>query len=124
MRKLRMTIGDVVIRAELFDTPTADALYKAAPFTASAMTWGDEVYFATPVGMPREPDARTVMEAGELAFWTDGDAIAIGYGPTPASQGDEIRLASPANVWGRALDDVMKLRAVSAGAAIKVEHEK
>lgn len=123
MRKLRMTIGDVVIRAELFDTPTADALYKAAPFTASAMTWGDEVYFATPVSVPRESDARTVMEAGELAFWTDGDAIAIGFGPTPVSQGDEIRLASPSNVWGRALDDVQQLHAVAGGAAISVEHE-
>lgn len=124
MRKLRMTIGDVVIRAELFDTPTADAIYEAAPFTASAMTWGDEVYFATPVSVPREGDARTVMEAGELAFWTDGDAIAIGFGPTPVSQGDEIRLASPSNVWGRALDDVHQLHAVAAGAAITVDRDE
>lgn len=123
MRKLRMTIGDVVIRAELFDTPTADAIYAAAPFTASAMTWGDEVYFATPVSVPREADARTVMEAGELAFWTDGDAIAIGFGPTPISQGDEIRLASPSNVWGQALDDVQQLHAVSSGAAITVDRD-
>ena len=39
MRKLKMTIGSVTIRAELFDTPTADALYEAAPFTASATPW-------------------------------------------------------------------------------------
>ena len=121
MRKLKMTIGSVTIRAELFDTPTADALYEAAPFTASAMTWGDEVYFSTPVGVDREGDARAVVEAGELAYWPDGDAIAIGFGPTPISRGDEIRLASPCNLWGRALDDVQQLRSVSAGAAINVE---
>ena len=121
MGKLRMTIGSVVIHAELFDTPTANELYEAAPFTSSAMTWGDEVYFATPISPAREPDARAVVEAGEMAFWTDGDAIAIGFGPTPISQGDEIRLASPANIWGRALDDVQQLRSVSAGAQITVE---
>jgi uncharacterized protein len=121
MRQLKMTIGDVVIRAELHDTPTAGALYAAAPFEAHASTWGDEVYFRTPVAQAREPGAKAVVEPGELAFWPDGDAIAIGFGPTPISRGDECRLASPCNIWGRAIDDVRPLRAVQNGAAIKVE---
>jgi hypothetical protein len=121
MRQLKITIGGVPIRAELFDTPTAAALYEAAPFDAAASTWGDEVYFGTPVSCAREADARAVVEPGELAFWPDGDAIAIGFGPTPISRGDECRLASPCNIWGKALDDVAALRAVRAGAAIKVE---
>lgn len=121
MRTLMLTIGSVVIRAELLDTPTAAALYDAAPFSGTAQTWGEEVYFATPVAPPREADARDVVEAGELAFWPDGNAIAIGFGPTPISRGDEIRLASPCNVWGRAFDDVRRLRAVRAGEAITVE---
>jgi hypothetical protein len=120
MRQLTMTIGDIEIRAELLDTPTADTLYDAAPFDAAASTWGDEVYFRTPVSCAREADARAVVEPGELAFWPDGDAIAIGFGPTPISHGDECRLASPCNIWGRALDDVQQLRPVRAGAAIRV----
>ena len=121
MRQLKITIGEVPIRAELFDTPTAAALYEAAPFDAVASTWGEEVYFATPVSCAREAAARTVVDPGELAFWPDGDAIAIGFGRTPISQGDECRLASPCNVWARALDDVKALRSVRAGATIKVE---
>jgi hypothetical protein len=121
MRKLKMTVGDVVIRAELLETPTAAALYAAAPFEARASTWGEEVYFRTPVSQAREPGAKDVVEPGELAFWPDGDAIAIGFGRTSISRGDECRLASPCNIWGRAEDDVGALRAVQSGAPIKVE---
>lgn len=122
MRKLRMTFGRITLHAELFDTPTARALYEAAPFESRATTWGDEIYFRTPVHLDdREPDARDVVEPGELAFWLEGDAIAIGYGPTPMSEADEIRLATPANVWGRALEDVRRLGEVEAGALIRVE---
>lgn len=121
MRRLKLVIGSLDIVVELFDTPTADAIWNAAPFSAKAMTWGEEVYFTTPVACRREKDARAVVEKGELVFWCDGDAIAIGFGRTPASQGDEIRLASPCNLWGRTRDDVTKLKSVRAGAAIRVE---
>ena len=121
MRKLKMTIGGIEITAELLDTPTADAIYQNLPFSSTARTWGEEVYFDTPVTSENEADARDVVEAGELAFWLAGTAIAIGFGPTPVSQGEEIRLASPCNVWGRAVEDVRGLMVVKDGDPITVE---
>ncbi len=121
MRKLKMTIGGIEITAELFDTPTADAIYENLPFSSTARTWGEEVYFDTPVTSENEADARDVVEAGELAFWLAGNAIAIGFGPTRVSQGEEIRLASPCNVWGRAVEDVRGLIGVKDGDPITVE---
>jgi hypothetical protein len=116
-----MTIGGVGIDAELFDTPTADAIWAALPFDAKALTWGKEVYFATPVTASIEPDAKAVVEPGELAFWVEGNAIAIGFGPTPVSRGEEIRLAAPTNIWGRAMGDVKQLSRIGAGARIRVQ---
>ena len=121
MRRIHMTIGSVTLDAELFDTPTADAIWKALPFTSKAQTWGEEVYFSTPVSVKREADARDVVQAGELAFWIEGDSIAIGFGRTPISQGDEIRLAARTNIWGKAKGNVKQLKSVKSGAAIKVE---
>ncbi len=120
-RRLKFTVGTVSVMAELLDTPTADAVWTAAPFTSRAQLWGEEVYFATPVSVKREAAARDVMTRGEIAFWTEGDSIAIGWGRTPVSRGDEIRLANPCNVWATTGDDLSALAAVRAGAAIRVE---
>ena len=123
MRRMTIAFNRVTIAVDLLDTPTADALWAALPFEADARTWGAEVYFDTPVSMPREANARAIMQAGEIAFWTDGDAIAIGFGPTPVSRGDEIRLASPANIFATTSDDVTRLKAVRAGERVRVSRD-
>jgi hypothetical protein len=121
MRKVRIRAGAVTLTATLRDTPTADAVWAALPVTSEARTWGEEVYFSVPVSTALEADARDVMAPGEIAFWTEGRAVAIGFGPTPVSRGDEIRLAARTNVWADAEGDVRDLAPVADGDPVTVE---
>jgi hypothetical protein len=120
MARIRFDFGTITIEAELLDTPTAKAIAAVLPLTSSVLTWGEEVYFDVPVEVKREADARAVIVPGEIAYWPQGPAIAIGFGRTPISKGDETRLASPCNVFAKALGSVKVLGKVKTGAKVEV----
>ncbi len=119
-RSIKISTGDVEVTALLNDSRTADLVWAELPIEASGSTWGDEIYFRTPV-QAEEDDAREVVEMGDLGYWPPGQAFCLFFGPTPASSGDEIRPASPVNVLGRIEGDPTVLREVRAGERVVVE---
>jgi hypothetical protein len=121
MRRITISAGGVSATATLNDSATADAIWAALPLTAPGNRWGDEIYFEIPVRLPQADDARQVLEPGELGYWPVGHAFCIFWGPTPASQGDEIRAYSPVNVFGRLEGDPVVFDPVPGGAEVKIE---
>jgi hypothetical protein len=120
MARIRFDFGTLTLDAELLDTPTARAVLAALPITSAALIWGEEVYFDVPVNVTREADARAVVTPGEVAYWPEGPAIALGFGRTPISKANETRLASPCNIFAKALSDVKVLGKVRAGTRVTV----
>jgi hypothetical protein len=120
--KIRITSGKVTLEAELRDTPTSKALAAALPFEATAQTWGEEVYFSTPVSVKLEGDAKQVVDPGTVCFWTEGDALALPYGRTPISTDERPKLAARCNLLGTLAGDPRALAGIRSGARIRVEN--
>ena len=111
--------GSVI--ADLNPGPTADQLFAALPCSSTVNTWGEEVYFTLPIRAALEPGAQQVVEPGTVCFWVDGSALALPWGRTPASRGDECRLVSPCSVLGRIRGDASVLRTAKDGNTIRIE---
>lgn len=120
MRKIEIVAGEVRAQAELKDTETAQVIWDALPITGRAQTWGDEIYFSIPVNLEEE-NAQAVVELGDLGYWPPGKAFCIFFGLTPSSRGDEIRPASPVNVFGKVLGDPKIFKKVRDGAEVVLQ---
>jgi len=118
--KIVIKAGDLTAEAVLNNSPTAKAVWGALPITGKANTWGDEIYFATPVKRELESAAREIVEMGDLGYWPPGRALCIFFGPTPVSTGSEIRCASAVNIIGRVQGDPTIFRKVKDGARIQI----
>jgi len=121
MSDLRVTVDGAALAADWTDESpgTRDAVADALPVEGRAARWGDELYFSVPVDVPAE-NPREVVEVGAVAYWPAGNALALFWGPTPASEGDEPRAASGVDVVAR-VADVSPLSAVEGGATVRVE---
>jgi hypothetical protein len=118
---IRIIAGQVQVQAELNDNPTATSIASELPIEAAGRRWGGEIYFSIPVTAKLEPDSRDVLEEGELGYWPSGNAFCIFFGPTPASEGDEIRAASAVNIIGKMEGDWSELWNVPDGAPVSIE---
>ena len=121
--QILINTNNIEIVCKLRTNDTATQIKSILPITSKVNVWGDEIYFTiSKLNIREESDATDIMNLGEIAFWIQGNSIAIGFGPTPVSISDEIRLINKANIWADALnpDILMNLKKVTQGSEIKI----
>lgn len=119
-RQIIIKAGSVKAKAEIDDSKTADAIWKALPIKGTVNLWGDEIYFETPVELKLE-NSKELVSAGDLGYWPSGSCFCIFFGPTPMSRGKEIRPASAVNVFGKVTGDPKAFKQVKEGESIVIE---
>ena len=118
--RIKVEAGAASFEIELDGSATSKALLKALPFESRASTWGEEVYFSTPVSASLEANARQVVEPGTVCFWTEGNSLALPWGRTPISTNDKPKLANPCSVLGKIAGDFLVLKKIRSGDRIRV----
>lgn len=118
---ITIAIGEVNLPAQLNDSATGAAVAALLPVKIAMNRWGDEYYgsLPRPLGIGLAEDAREDMVVGELAYWPPGNALCIFFGPTPASDDDQPKAASPVNPVGTIIGDATALKKL--GRSVTVE---
>ncbi len=120
--RVRISVDQVKLDAEFFDTECARAIDAALPLEAKPNVWGDEFYFEIPVQCSLDETATTTVSVGDIGYWPPGSALAIFFGPTPISHGLEPVPASAVNLVGRVHDDTAILKSLKRPSRIGIEH--
>jgi len=124
MQRIRVKFehaGEVIVELINRNPRTRDAFLEIVPFESRANLWGDEVYFTTPVEVDLE-NPQEIVAIGDVAYWPPGKAMCLFFGRTPISPSiDEIRPASPVNVFGKIVEGMDVLRRVREGEKLVVE---
>jgi hypothetical protein len=120
-QKIKITIGGIQVVAQLKTNRTAQAVVRALPVHAAVNQWGDEFYCKLPGVKDYREIATTQVKIGDVAFWGMGEMLAIFFGPTPMSLGDDPVPADRVNVIGKILDDPKMLKQAIGASMMKVE---
>jgi len=119
--RIRITVGSVQLDAELKPTKTAQEVYAVLPVESPLNTWGEEFYFKLAGVKDHRETATNQVKVGDVAFWGAGQVLAIFFGRTPMSMGQDPVPADRVNVIGRILGDASVLRRVMDVPTIRID---
>lgn len=121
MSKLRISIGPVQLHARLLDTPAAEAIRGALPFSSEARIKDSIVSFSAPDVAPMRPCRPGSRRAGDFVLSREEAACGIDISKLPFVRRRQHSPHRAGDVWARAMGDIAALRHVVNGDPVAVE---
>ena len=109
---------------------TVKAILENLPIEVNINKWGQELYTDRTSIVAQEENAKLEVGLLDVAFWPEGNALCLFYGPTPISKVGKIVPASPVNIVGRIVShnnnivDKVKNTSKNAHKATITKHRK
>jgi hypothetical protein len=70
------------------------------PIELNLSRWGKEGYREIPLVLGEE-NSQIDCNIGDIGYWSAGRGFCIFWGPTPVSNGEKLRVASPVNIFAK-----------------------
>jgi hypothetical protein len=121
VHKIKITIGGIQLLAELKPNRTAQAIVDALPISAPVNQWGEEFYCKVPGVKDHRETAKNQVKVGDVAFWGNGEMLAVFFGRTPMSLGEDPVPADRVNVIGKIEGDAKILQQAAGATTMQVE---
>lgn len=98
---------------DVYSPKTVKAILEKLPINTVINRWGDELYTEPiPVKVGLE-NAKSTVNLMDVAYWPQGNALCLFFGPTPISKSNEIKPYSPVNVVGRIISKENAIKKVN-----------
>jgi hypothetical protein len=109
-KKIRAIFPDInrEILLELDDSrspKTFQAILENLPVEINITKWGDELYTEGTQISAIEENAKKEVDYLDVAYWPEGNALCLFYGPTPISKDGQILAYSPVNIVGKIMSN-------------------
>ena len=105
-------LDDEIVRIELDDSlfpRTFKAILDNLPVEVNIHKWGEELYTdRTTIAAEQEDNLKTEVNELDVAYWPEGNALCLFYGPTPISKNGKILAYSPVNIIGKIIGSSSK----------------
>ena len=98
-------LENITIELDDISSPkTCASFLKSLPFSVTAHIWGEEIYTDESPITQSEENAKGLVNLNDVAYWPNGKAICLFFGPTPIGKKGEIKPYSPVNVIGKIIN--------------------